>query len=47
MTTYSIWLLLPNNVGWSRVAGGLSKDEADRLVVAMLFPARAMPDKED
>lgn len=31
--------------GWSRVAGGLSEDDANRLVTAMLFPARAMPDE--
>lgn len=44
--TYSIWMLLPNNVGWSRVAAGLSQEDADRLVVTKLFPARAMPDEE-
>jgi hypothetical protein len=35
----------PAGGGWSRVAGGLSQEDADRLVVAMLFPARAMPDE--
>lgn len=42
--TWSIWLKMPNTEGWSRVAGGLSKDDADLLVSAMLFPARTMPD---
>lgn len=36
----------PAGGGWSRVAAGLSQEDADRLVVAMLFPARAMPDEE-
>ena len=43
--TWSIWLLMPNNVGYSRVAGNLSREDAEKFAAAMLFPARAMPDE--
>lgn len=45
--TYSIWMKMPldDGGGWSRIAGGLSQEDAERFAAAMLFPARAMPDE--
>lgn len=48
--TYSVWMraLLPEGkTGWSRIAGGLSQAEAERIASVLLFPARAMPDQEE
>lgn len=47
MTTWSIWMQVPATGGWSRVAGDLSKEDAERLTAAMLFEARVMPDKTE
>jgi hypothetical protein len=46
--TWSVWMKMPleNGGGFSRVAGDLSKEDAERFAAAMLFPARAMPDEE-
>lgn len=44
---WSVWMLMPDKAsGWSRVAGGLAQEDAERFAAAMLFPARAMPDDQ-
>lgn len=45
--TYSVWMKVPATAGWSRIVGGLSKEDAEWLADKMLFEVRAMPDKEE
>ena len=43
--TWSVWMQMQDKTGgWSRIAGGLTKEDAERFAGAMVFPARAMPD---
>lgn len=47
MMTYSIWMKMPDkDGGWSRVAGPLSKEDAEKLAAAFLFPVHVDPDAE-
>lgn len=46
--TYSVWMRVPHEGsrdGWSRVAGGLEKAQAEWMSEALFFDARAMPDQ--
>lgn len=45
--TWCIWMKVPATEGWSRVAAGMSQEDAERFAKVLLFPARAMPDSED
>jgi hypothetical protein len=39
---------VPKNAGgWSRIATGLTQEEAERFAACCVWRARAMPDRED
>jgi hypothetical protein len=42
--TYCIWMQVPAANGYSRIASGLTKDDAERFADALLFRGRAMPE---
>ncbi|GAB3297050.1 hypothetical protein GCM10027563_39440 [Parasphingorhabdus pacifica] len=48
MATYSVWMLMPlpdDRRPWSRIAGGLTVDEADVYARTLLFEHRIMSDE--
>jgi len=53
---WSIWALLPGHdsstssrdgAGWSRIAAGLTQENAEQFAASLLFQGRAMAEKEE
>lgn len=51
MKTYSVWMKIPptspDRPGFSRIAQGLSEEQAKTLADALNFEGRAMPDNKE
>ena len=51
METYSVWMKIPatnpDRPGFSRIAQGLSEEQAKVLAEALNFEGRAMPDSNN
>ena len=46
--TYSVWMLIPSTDAkrpWSRIAGGLQQEDAERFQKSLFFESRVMPDQ--